>query len=530
MKNIHRHLRIVLIVFSVMFIALGLYFVYVVNVYGGRWFSNPYNQRLQAQKDTVQAGRLLDRNGEVLAETGEDGERVYNSDKGVRQAVSHVVGDGSGLTSTGAESFMAKYLLGFENNIFEHVYQRLSGGTVRGSDVVLSIDSDLSEVASDAMGSYNGAVVVLNYKTGEVLAMISHPMYDPNDMDRYRNASGDGDEQSALVNRATMGKYTPGSVFKIITAAAALRYLPDADTREWDCEGPLLFDAETRRFLPNQHMSEAEDKALRNQTAAPQPSPTAAATDEAGVGGQLSQGEEYDEGGQVEKYLLLRDYESSYHGEITLKQAFAKSCNNTFARIELEIGEEKLAKMAENFGVGNDFMFSDLVVYASQFVKGSNEYDSAWSAVGQYKDLVTPIHMAAIAGAIGNGGVMMEPKLLRAVVNSRNYQSNMLNPSEYKQVLTADEAAKMEEYMRACITGGTGKSAAVKGVEVCGKTGTAEVSGDKSVANHAWFVGYISGEDHPLAIAVVLEHAGSGGGKAAPVAGKVLKEAVRLGY
>ena len=526
MKGLRKNMRIASIVFIILFALLGIYFIYAINVYGGRWFNNPYNRRLQERKSNVVAGAIVDRTGAVLARTNSEGERQYSEDKTTRLAVSHVVGDGSGLTSTGAENFLANYLLGFNNNVFERVYQQFSGGKARGSDVKLTIDADLSAYVSEVMGKYDGAVVLLNYKTGEVLSMVSHPMYDPN---KITTEGTESFAKTALVNRATMGRYTPGSVFKIITTTAGIRYIPNATERTWTGDGPLVYDAKTRNFLPDVLITQAEDKRLREEQQN-KPAPTPTPDEEADEDGASVPDEEKETGGILDNRLLLRNYQSNYFGTITLERAFAKSCNNTMARIAMEVGPDKMAKTAKDLGFDTDFLFHDMVVYGSQYDRGKNQYDLSWSSVGQYKDLVTPMHMAMIAGAIGNDGVMMEPKLLRSVINTRQHETLMLKPKTYSQTFSAEEAEILTEYMRTTITDGTGSAAAISGVKVCGKTGTAEVSSDKKVGNHAWFVGFIDGEDHPLAIAVVLEHAGSGGGKAAPVAGKVLQRAIKAGY
>ena len=521
MKSIKRNLRVVLIAFIVLFTVLALYFVYAVTTYGTRWFTNPYNTRLSAQKSTVTAGDILDRNRTVLATT-KDSKRVYNEDRLLREAVSHVVGDNYGLTSSGAESFQARYLLGFNTNIFERVYESLSGRSSKGSDIILTIDAELCKYASQKMGNYKGAVVVMNYVTGEILASVSHPMFDPANMDEYidlssKNKGETSEDTTALVNRATMGKYTPGSVFKLITATAALRYINDADTRKWDCFGPLAFDVNSGHLLENIRLTQKEDEALLEAESSPQ--------DTSDTANQTAEGTN-----DAPQYNLLRDYSSDYHGDITLKTAFAKSCNHTFAMIAQEVGAARMARTAEAFGFGENFMFQDMMLYSSSYEKGATQFDTAWSGVGQYKDVITPLHMAMIAASIANDGNMMEPKLLRGIINSRNYMTNAVKPVVHSQPLTKQEADKLTEYMRECIVSGTGKSAAHSKYEVCGKTGTAEVSGDKTVGNHAWFVGFINNENHPIAIAVVLENAGSGGGKAAPLAGDVIAKAIKLGY
>lgn len=525
MKSTKKNLRVVMMVFIALFALLIIYFTYAVNTYGGRWFSNSYNSRLRKQEQKVIAGNILDRDGEVLATTDSDGNRVYHNDKQTRLAISHVVGDNAALTLGGAERLQAKYLLGFDTNIIERIYQQFTSGKTKGSNVVLTIDASLSKYVSEQMGSYDGAVALINYRTGEVISMVSHPMFDPEDIEDYI-ADEDGNisgNSSALVNRVTMGQYTPGSVYKIVTTVAAMRYMPDALTRTWDCDGPLVFDKKSEKYLSNVHFTEQEDKEYREQ----QSSGTSAATEEED---EFINNELLDSGGSIGDFNLLRDYQSNYHGAITLKEAFAVSCNHTFAQIAMEIGGSKMEKTAKSLGIGTDFMFSDMLLYGSSYDAGSTEYNLGWSAIGQHKDIMTPMQMALIAGMIGNDGVMMEPKLLRGVVNSRDYTYRTIQSDEYKSMLTSEEAETITGIMRYCITNGTGSSAAVKGYSVCGKTGTAEVSSNKAVGNHAWFVGFIDDSDHPLAIAVVLEHAGSGGGKAAPVAGEILKKAIQMGY
>lgn len=526
MKGIQKHIKSIRIVFIILFAALAFYFIYAVNVYGGRWLNNPYNRRLEEQKSKVVAGSIYDRNGTVLAYTDADGERRYSDDRARRLAISHVVGDGSGLTSTGAESFMANYLLGFQTNVFERIYQQFSGGA-RGSNIQLTIDADLSTSISEAMGNYDGSVVVLNYKTGEIISMVSHPMYDPNII----VSEGTGSfAQSALVNRATMGRYTPGSVFKVVTATAGLRYLPDASERTWTDYGPLAYDIKTRKFVPSISITAEEDKKLREEKAKATPKPTIAPTDVVIEDGEMVPLDETESAGILDQYVLLRNYQSNYYEEVTLERAMSKSTNGPMARIAMEVGGKKMTKVAKGYGFNTDFAFSDLIMYSSQYEHGDNDYELSWSAVGQYKDLVTPLHMAMIAGSIGNDGVMMEPKLLRSVINVRDKSTLVLKPKEFRQPISASEAATLTQEMRTVITSGTGTSADISGVEVCGKTGTAEVSSDKNIGNHAWFIGFIDDEDHPLAISVILEHAGSGGAKAAPVAKQALQRALRLGY
>ncbi len=150
------NLRVMLVLFTTMFAVLLVYFIYSVTTFGGRWFNNPYNPRIQSEKDRVIPGNILDRNQIVLAATDADGERVYNDDRSVRTSVSHVVGDNYGLTTTGAESFFARTLLGFNAGLFERVYTAVASDEARGESVVLTIDAELTAYASDAFRDYRG--------------------------------------------------------------------------------------------------------------------------------------------------------------------------------------------------------------------------------------------------------------------------------------------------------------------------------------------------------------------------------------
>ena len=174
------HLLTLLLV--LLFALVIAYFCYSVYFYGGRWVANPYNPRISSQKQHVIMGTLTDRDGTVLAYTDEDGSRRYNGSAATRKAVCQVVGDSGGKVSTGADTFHAQFLLGFRSSIFERLADAFTGTTQRGDDVRLTISERLSRYISEQFPSgKRGAVVVLNYKTNEILAMVSMPQFDPTD-------------------------------------------------------------------------------------------------------------------------------------------------------------------------------------------------------------------------------------------------------------------------------------------------------------------------------------------------------------
>ncbi|MGI5850264.1 MAG: peptidoglycan D,D-transpeptidase FtsI family protein [Christensenellales bacterium] len=458
-KNVlKKNIRTLLIVFIVMFALLIVYLGYVNVVYGERWFATAYNPRIQNMKTNVQVGNILDRTGLPLLFV-DNGEREYIEDKGMRIAIAHVVGDEYGL-SYGAQTMYAKYLFGFDKDTITRIVDLLSGEERTGSDVTLTIDALLCKTAMDAMNGNDGAVVVMNYQTGEILASISSPSFDPEDMSLFLEGGGD----SELVNRASSGLYPPGSTFKLITAAALIdNGMADFKTT---CKGSIM------------------------------------------IGG---------------KEIAC----TSKHGDVGLHDAIEHSCNVYFAEAAVALGTGALKAKADKFLFNTNFLFSDVVMENSIFKAAANDLDAAWSSIGQYHDLITPLHACMIAACIANDGVMMEPKLLKSVSNNTS-ETYAFKPKTAATPM--DNTDSFKEMMVAVVKSGTGTKAAIDGYTVAGKTGTAEIATKDGKAAHAWFVGFINDDDHPLAIAVILEKAGSGGANAAPVAKKVLKKAINLGY
>jgi len=469
MKKLRHNTRLLALMLAFLFIGLGAYFSYSVYFYGGRWFASANNPRIFDQKLRVIAGDLLDRKGQVLATTA-DGGRAYPRYTDMRLAVAHVVGDNRGIVANGAETFMAGYLLGFQSGVWDRVERLFSGQRARGDDVRLTIDAELCEYAAGFLKRYRaGAIVVLNWKTGEVLCSTSYPDFDPRSMNAVMNS---GVDNGALVNRATQGQYPPGSTFKIVTMAAALDNIPGVAGRQVECTGGLQVDRTT-----------------------------------------------------------ITEASAQVHGVMTMEQAFARSCNTVFAGLSLELGYSRLSQTASAFGFGDNFLFKDMVVYNSQYPTTSqNKDDLAWSGIGQGRVLVTPLHMAMIAGAIANDGLMMEPRLMLSVTTAKGGTRALLPARTYKRACGPQTAQTIKEYMITTVKSGTGSQARIDGLTVGGKTGSAETSDDKSIATHAWFVGFIDSPEHPLAIAVVAERGGAGSSVAAPIARNVLNRAVKLGY
>ncbi|MDL2226022.1 hypothetical protein LJC20_07540, partial [Eubacteriales bacterium OttesenSCG-928-M02] len=306
MRSVRKSIKALLITFVSMFVVLAVYLGYTVTVNGARWFISPYNPRLGNQQQNVVAGSILDRNYVVLAKSEKPGERQYHPDSTVRKATSHTVGDPYGIAATGVESFHAQYLLGFKGNIFERLYQSIVMDQRTGDSVTTTLDSELCAYAYDKLGSNAGAIVVMNWKTGEILCSVSTPAYDPGNMDAYKGGGGSG--ESTLVNRVTMGQYTPGSVFKTVTLSAVVKYKPELLEKTYTCNGSYPLDDGT-----------------------------------------------------------ITCAGKATHGEQTVAQAYNNSCNICFAQIALDLGKNNMEKITRDYGFNQEFLFADLITYQSKY-------------------------------------------------------------------------------------------------------------------------------------------------------------------
>ena len=467
MKQQRLRMKLLALILFGLFVLLAAYGLYSINTYGNRWFAYNRNPRIREQKQNVIAGRILDRNGVVLAHTADDGTRVYQSDATARRAVVHLLGDPQGHVANGVETFQTGYLYGFHATLPELLSIRFSGGQRVGDDVMLTIDSQLCTTIYNAFGSYdltrnhNGAAVVVNYRTGEVIAEVSLPTFDPMTSPTYQSGS------TNYWNRATQGLYPPGSTFKTITTAAVLDNLPGVTGMNFNCLGGLEIGTQT-----------------------------------------------------------IHDFGRTAHGTLTLKQAFIKSCNITYAKLALMLPDGVLRKTAANFGFGDNFLFRDVVVENSAFATADGaDFHVALSGFGQSELVASPMHMCLVAAAIANDGLMMEPTLLRRVTSGvSGVDRDEFVPREYRHCISAQTAAVLQDYMRAVVVSGTGSRAAVSGMTICGKTGSAEAG--VNGLTHGWFIGFCADEAYPFAVAVLVENIGDGqggGSTAAPIAGDIFR-------
>jgi peptidoglycan glycosyltransferase len=370
------------------------------------------------------------------------------------------VGDPQGFVSTGAHSAFRGDLTG---------YSRISGiyGLVRygrGSDVKLTIDSRLCRAAWQALGGRKGTVGVYNYKTGEVLCMVSSPSYDP--LYKPKNIDGNPAYEAVYFNRFLHGLFTPGSTFKIITAACAMENMPDIDSRTFTCTGKYA----------------------------------------TGDG-----------------FVTCREK----HGSLSFERALNVSCNSVFSQLAVELGEASLKKTAEAMGFNQTYTSDKLPLAISQFPPASSKTASprtslelGWTGVGQHTTLANPCQMLLLMGAIANGGQGVMPRL---VISTTTPGGATLPAGRAKTALRIDPgiAARLRTMLRSDVTATYDPSGNKTGsMQLCGKTGTAEVDGKQP---HAWFVGFALNPAKPYAIVVVGENAGSGQDVAFEIAAKVMR-------
>lgn len=399
----------------------------------------------------IGCGGITDRQGILLLDTTK--ERTYSSDETLRKSTVHWLGDRNGRIAAPALSHYSAQLAGFD--LLGGVYAY--GGV--GGVAELTLSSAVQKAALEAMGDYKGTVAVYNYKTGELLCAVTTPTYDP-DKPPDLDADTTGVYEGLYLNRFIQSTYIPGSIFKIVTLAAALEEIPDIQEQIFICTGSY-----------------------------------AIGNDEVTCEG--------------------------IHWEQDLKTAFRNSCNCAFAQIALQLGQEKLQQYADKFGITESVSFDGITTSVGNFdIHDANQVSLAWSAIGQYTDLVNPCAFMTFMGAVASQGQGAQPYLVSEISagGSRTYSASTQKGS---RLMSRETAKTLAEYLRYNVDSKYGAEN-FPGLTVCAKTGTAEVGGDKKP--NATFAGFVADEKYPLAFIVAVEDGGYGGQVCIPIASKVLAE------
>jgi peptidoglycan glycosyltransferase len=364
-----------------------------------------------------------------------------------------------------------------EEDEFETIFTQLRSKSREGRDVVTTLDPAGQREAIDALGSNKGAIVAMEPQTGRVRVMASTPTYDPNQIpDRFRQINTDPGKP--LLNRATQEGYPPGSTFKVVTAAAALD--------------------------------------------------TGKATPEATFDGSSP---------QTISGVPLNNFGGQSFGPVSFTEALTNSVNTVFARLGERVGRRTLIRYMERFGFnqdppldypGDQMIASGVRGDRGQLLSGNDGFDVGRVAIGQGggegQILVTPMQMAMVAAAVGNGGRLMRPRLVERVVAKDGRVTDRVEPSLQSRVMSPRAAGQLAQMMGNVVREGTGTAAALSGIEVAGKTGTAEVR--NAQANQPWFIAFAPASRPRMAIAVTLQdqpQGATGGQTAAPVAKRVLE-------
>ncbi|MBT1583434.1 MULTISPECIES: peptidoglycan D,D-transpeptidase FtsI family protein [Curtobacterium] len=386
-----------------------------------------------------------------------------------------------GQGNTGIESAENTVLSGNSDaSFFQNLNSILTGQDVQGDNVNLTIDPDVQQAAYDALGTNSGAVVAIQPKTGKILAMVSKPSYDPNSLTSHDTAEVKrqydallGADTAPLQNRAIGGDlYTPGSVFKLVVASAALeggKYNLDS-----------TFPNPSRLQLPgtSSYINNAE-------------------------GGTCGGGD-----------------------KVKLRTAIQYSCNIPFAELGQKLGYDAIKSMADKYGFG-DAIEVPMAATASQYPDVDSTAQLMLSAFGQASVRVSPLQMAMVSAGIANGGKVMQPSLIDSITTSDLKTVESFSPRQYSDPLSPSESADLTEAMQSVVNAGTGTNAKIDGVDVAGKTGTAE--GGTGDPYTLWFTGFAPAKDPEVAVAVVvgngggLGQSGVGNTVAAPVAKKVME-------
>lgn len=461
-KHYNRDIIVVTYIFVGLFICLIGYFTYFISTESTDIINNPYNKRQDLLASRVVRGDILGSNNEVLAQTVEnsDGssERVYP----YKNVFSHIVGRFEN-GKTGLESSENFNLLTSNANPIEKVTKELAGDKNIGDNIVTTLDVNLQKIAYDALGDRKGAVVVMEPSTGKILAMVSKPDYDPNQItSTWDELVEDSDNDSALINRATQGLYPPGSTFKILTALEYIRENKDYHNYTYDCVGKDIFDD-----------------------------------------------------------VVINCYNNKQHGTVDLKKSFAKSCNDSFANIGMTLNLKSFRKLCDDF-LFNSSLPTDIPYNKSSFVLDASSDTSAipQTAIGQGKTQISPFHNALIVSTIANGGTLMKPYVVDHI---ENYNGNLVKkylPSTFDTIITTKEASLLTEYMQAVVTDGTATALDNSNYSAAGKTGSAEFNEEK--AAHAWFVGFAPVEKPQIVVSVIVEGVGTGSEYAVPIAKKIM--------
>ena len=462
-KHIRRQILQVAVILLLLFGALAANIIYLMTFAADGLASNALNPRNSSAGVNTLRGTILDADGRVLAQSSEDGVRRWP----LGEMVAHVVGyHGERSGSVGIENYANKELLGMTDGMYRlgPAGQLLAADV--GNTVKLTLDADVQQAAWEGLDGRKGAVVVMDVDTGAVLALVSCPSFDP---ERVEEDWDDllVDEAAPLLNRALSGLYPPGSTIKPMILDIALRQGAAHDGEVFDCTGVL------------------------------------------DVGGGYT----------------IQESHNEVHGTVSLQDALIKSCNITFGTLGMRLGGKGLEDGFHRFGFDKslDGELAEAENHLPEFAS-LDSGDLAQVGIGQSTLLVTPMHMAMVAAAMAHDGAVMKPYVISEIRSTNDVVLYKATPKKWLDVSSPERTRLIHSWMEDVVNEGTGTAAAINGISVAGKTGTAENSEGK---DHAWFIGSADVEDRRIAFAVLVENGGEGGRVAAPIARGIVQSLMR---
>ena len=437
---------------------------------------NPLNARTLLEQQRIDRGPIVAADGTVLARSVPRAEGTYERTYPTGDEFAHAIGYYfTTLGSSGLERFRNSPLTGQAGTDLQSVLDQLQGKRSRGSKIVTTLDPRAQKVANEALAGHQGAVVALEPRSGAVRVMSSTPGFDPNALRSTRTYERLATDNTGrpLINRATQFGYAPGSTFKVVTATAAID--SGAFTRESTVSG--------RNDIP--------------------------------ISG-----------------VPLQNDENESLGQITLTEALAKSVNTVWAQVAERLGKQTIARYMERFG----FDRKPMLDYPADEMSSSGEYlgsrllsptssrvDVGRMGIGQDKLEVTALQMSEVAAAVANHGTLMVPHMTDRIVDAEGQTVQRIGPRLQSVVMKPSTASAVTAMMEAVVNEGTGTSAQIPGVQVAGKTGTAETQIGNKI-NNVWFVAFAPASNPKVAIAVTLQGVpGQGAAFAAPVAKRVIE-------
>lgn len=433
---------------AVLFLAGMLFFIGEYAINADEWAIFPGSPHVY-NGGNIGCGIITDRNGTMLLELNNN--RIYTPDSVLRKATLHWLGDRSGSIDALALSHYAAEMAGFD--ILGGVYSYGDDGGVAR----LTLSADVQKTALTAMGNYKGTIGVYNYKTGEILCAVTAPTYDPENVPDIQNDTT-GQYTGVYLNRFVQSTYVPGSIFKIVTLAAALETIPNVQLQTFQCSG------------------------------------------------------EYEVAG--EKITC-----DGIHGMQDLKTAFSNSCNCAFAQLSQKLGAKTLERYVDLFGVVDSVGFDGIATSAGNFdLSETSAASVAWASIGQHTDEINPCRFMTFLGAVAAGGRGVDPYLVEKItVNGSTTYEASANKTD--RLMSKETAEVLREYMMNNVQTKYGEDN-FPGLVVCAKSGTAEVGGDKRP--NAMFAGFVADEDYPLAFIVTVENGGYGSTVCVPILSQVL--------